>query len=110
MSRSRFGYIAVTLFAISLPILFWFSGCGKSNSDSGEKVKIIGGGATFVQPIMKEWTLKYDEKTNGKVIIDYQGGGSGKGLTQMTDEVFFFGCSDAPMSKDFLEKANAKKG
>jgi phosphate transport system substrate-binding protein len=104
MSCSRFGYLG-TLFALmSIPL---YLGCGGNH---GGKVKIIGGGATFVQPIMKEWTLKYDEMTNGKVIIDYQGGGSGKGLTQMTDEVFFFGCSDAPMSKDFLEKAKARKG
>ena len=28
----------------------------------------------------------------------------------MTDGVFFFGCSDAPMNKEFLEKAKAKHG
>lgn len=83
-------------------------GCGKSGSD--DRVRLDGQGATFVEPIMKVWTNEYGELTDGDIQINYQGTGSGAGVTQMTKGLAAFGCSDAPMNKKQLEEARATSG
>ena len=47
-----------------------------------EAVEINSQGATFVEPIMKLWTNEFADKTAGKVKINYQGTGSGAGITR----------------------------
>jgi phosphate transport system substrate-binding protein len=100
-----------TLFAAItfVPVL---AGCfgGGGGGGSGERVRLDGQGATFVEPIMKVWTNEYGEKTNGDVQINYQGTGSGAGIAQMTKKLADFGCSDAPMNKKQLDEALAAGG
>ena len=67
-------------------------------------------GVTFVQPIMQDWAVAYSDVMAEKVNLDYQGGGSGKGVTEMTDRVSDFGCSDAPLTKSQLDRAKEKGG
>jgi phosphate ABC transporter phosphate-binding protein len=73
-------------------------------------VEVNAQGATFVEPIMKVWTNKYLDRTGDKVRINYQGTGSGAGITQMTKQTVAFGCSDAPMNKKQVEEATAAGG
>ncbi len=86
--------------------------CG-CNSNS-RKIKINGGGSTFVMPMMQDWIDAYEnEITQGskdKVMIDYQGGGSGTEIKQMTEKVLFYGCSDAPMNREQIEIAKKQGG
>jgi phosphate transport system substrate-binding protein len=82
-------------------------GCGGGSSDSA---RLDGQGATFVEPIMSVWTSEYGEKTNGVVQINYQGTGSGAGVTQMTKKLADFGCSDAPLNRKQLDEALATGG
>jgi phosphate transport system substrate-binding protein len=77
---------------------------------SKETARLNGQGATFVEPIMKVWTSEYGEKTAGDVQINYQGTGSGAGITAMTKRLADFGCSDAPMNRKQLDEARAEGG
>lgn len=95
-----FGLVALLLFIL---------GCGGGDK-GGSVVKLNGAGATFVQPIMQDWTVDFEDVSGKKTIIDYQGTGSGKGVGEMTDKIRDFGCSDAPLSKSQLDKAKEKGG
>src|SRR5262249_17234268 len=68
--------------------------------------RLNGGGSTFVVPMMSKWTKEY-EKAHG-VQVNYQGIGSGGGIQQMTARTFDFGCTDAPMNDEQLEKCREK--
>jgi phosphate ABC transporter phosphate-binding protein len=68
-----------------------------------------GSGSTFVKPIMEKWVAEY-AKVNNTVTINYQGTGSGTGINQMTDKAVDFGCTDAVMKKEQLDKAKEVGG
>ncbi len=101
MSRRPTLLATVTLAAV-------LAGCGRSGS--GERVRLDGQGATFVEPIMKVWTNEYGDLTDGDIQINYQGTGSGAGVSQMTKGLAAFGCSDAPMNGKQLDEARAAGG
>ncbi len=84
-------------------------GCG-GGGGPGEQARLDGQGSTFVEPIMKVWTNEYSDRTNGATQINYQGTGSGAGVTQMVKKLADFGCSDAPMNKKQLDEALAAGG
>jgi phosphate transport system substrate-binding protein len=67
-------------------------------------VSLTGAGATFPQPLYERWVKEY-QNLHPDVKIDYGGGGSGKGIKDITDKVVDFAGSDAPMSKGEIEKA-----
>jgi phosphate ABC transporter phosphate-binding protein len=85
--------------------LIWLSlgliGCGGTT-------RIHAGGATFIGPIMDRWASEYRNKTG--VEIDYAKTGSGQGIRDMAARNILFGCTDAPMNKDELAKAEAAGG
>jgi phosphate transport system substrate-binding protein len=89
----------------ALGLVAVISGCGGVNVTSGgNKVdRITGGGSSFVAPMMKKWAAEYN-KAHG-VEIDYTSSGSGNGVSQMIDQKNDFGCTDAPMNQEQLEKA-----
>lgn len=100
--------LPVPLLAIGLgSALVLTPGCGSKSSSTEE---LNAQGATFVEPIMKFWTNEYIEKTSGKVRINYQGTGSGAGVTQMIKNLAAFGCSDAPMNQKQLDEAKEGGG
>jgi phosphate transport system substrate-binding protein len=78
------------------------AGCGKP------KLRLNGGGSSFVNPMMTKWASEYD-KLKG-VEVNYQSIGSGGGIQQMTAKTFDFGCTDAPMNDEQLEKARSNGG
>jgi phosphate transport system substrate-binding protein len=67
-------------------------------------VSLTGAGATFPQPLYERWVQEY-QNIHPDVKIDYGGGGSGKGIKDITDKVVDFAGSDAPMSKGDIDKA-----
>jgi phosphate transport system substrate-binding protein len=83
------------------------AGCGRSGDD---RTRLDGQGATFVEPIMKVWTNEYGELTDGDIQVNYQGTGSGAGVSQMTRGLADFGCTDAPMNKKQFDEALAAGG
>ena len=66
--------------------------------------KIMGQGATFPLPVYKDWAKIYYKQTGNQVT--YSGGGSGKGISAITDRNGNFGGSDSALKKDEL---NGKK-
>jgi len=109
-----------------LTLVFSSGGCGKeaptgpSSTTSKaatsvtieplEAVKLDGSGSTFINPIMKFWTEQFLERTGKKVEINYQGGGSGAGITAVTKKEVAYGCTDAPLTAEQLEEAKQSGG
>jgi phosphate transport system substrate-binding protein len=98
------------------------AGCGKAAppddtkpATGGEfaklaKAEVNAEGATFVEPIMKVWTNEFQSLTGDNVKVNYQGKGSGAGISQMTKRLAAFGCSDAPMNAAQLAEAKKTGG
>jgi phosphate transport system substrate-binding protein len=116
MRRHLFAASALVPFAAVL-LLIGCIGCKDTKTDSGgpggdsddsSSKRVSGGGATFVAPIMQKWSAEY--KAVSGTEIDYSKSGSSDGIKQMTDRGLDFGCSDAPMKKDQVEKAKEKGG
>src|SRR5207248_530794 len=89
--------------------------CGKSsNSPSssapsgGSSASLTGAGSTFVQPAMLQWITKY-KTVKPDVSINYQGIGSGGGVTQLTNQTIDFADSDAFMSDAEMAAAKSKR-
>jgi phosphate transport system substrate-binding protein len=80
-------------------------GCG---GDGGKVDRLSGAGSSFVEPMMKKWAGEY-AKAKG-VEIDYTSSGSGNGVTQMIEKRNDFGCTDAPMNDEQLDKARKEGG
>lgn len=57
---------------------------------------IKGDGSSFVLPINQAWAKAYYKETGKKV--QYNGGGSGKGIKDSTSRLVDFGGSDAPLT------------
>jgi phosphate transport system substrate-binding protein len=90
-----------------LPLLVGCTG-GATAPGGGKTVRLNGSGATFVQPVMLDWASDFGGRTRHE--IDYQGTGSGNGIQQLTAKTIDFGCSDAPMNKEQLAKAQEAGG
>src|SRR5436190_3932460 len=73
---------------------------------AAQKVQIVGGGATFPNPIYSKWFSEYN-KRHPDVRINYQPIGSGGGIRQLTNRTVFFGASDGPMTDEQLKAAPA---
>ena len=82
-------------------------GCG-GGGDGGKVDRLSGAGSSFVEPMMKKWAGEY-AKAKG-VEIDYTSSGSGNGVTQMIEKRNDFGCTDAPMNDEQLDKARKEGG
>jgi phosphate transport system substrate-binding protein len=68
-----------------------------SNPSTTASVNLNASGATFPQPFLNATITAYSSiKPN--VQINYQGGGSGKGVTDFTNKVVDFACSDAALT------------
>jgi len=65
--------------------------------------EIHGAGSTFVQPIVKEWAYNWSQKSG--ISVNYEGGGSGAGVTKVKAGQVDFGATDAPLSEEELAAA-----
>jgi phosphate ABC transporter phosphate-binding protein len=71
-----------------------------------KSTQVAGSGATFPKPLLESWGISYAQM-QPKVQVSYGGGGSGKGISDITAKNVVFGATDAPMQ--VTEKANAQK-
>src|SRR5262245_26025391 len=69
-----------------------------------QTVQINGAGATFPYPIYSKWFAEYN-KMHPNVQINYQSIGSGGGIRQITNQTFFFGATDGPMTPEQMQAA-----
>ncbi|GHB29317.1 phosphate ABC transporter substrate-binding protein PstS [Salinicola rhizosphaerae] len=63
---------------------------------------ITGAGATFPYPVYSQWADAYQDESG--IGLNYQAIGSGGGIQQITAKTVTFGASDAPMTKEELDK------
>ncbi|MET1123656.1 MAG: phosphate ABC transporter substrate-binding protein PstS [Archaeoglobaceae archaeon] len=94
--------VLTTLILLSVAL----AGCAQTQST--QKVVIVGSGATFPQPQLEKWIDVYT-KQNPDVKIEYTGKGSGGGLNDFKQGLVDFACSDPPISES-LWKELTKKG
>jgi phosphate ABC transporter phosphate-binding protein len=83
------------------------AGCTTSNTGS-QQPRLNGAGSSFVYPMMSKWSSEY--KKARQVEVNYQSVGSGAGIQQVTAKTIDFGCTDAPMNEEQLEKARKEGG
>lgn len=95
MTRTR---RTLRLVAAGLVVAVVGAACSKSNGSSGSfnGVALTGAGATFPQPIYKQWFTDFQKVESGAK-VNYQAIGSGGGVTQFTQQTVDFGASDAPL-------------
>lgn len=58
---------------------------------------VAGSGATFPKPLIETWALEY-AKAQPTIQVSYAGGGSGKGVKDITAKTVAFAGSDAPLT------------
>ncbi len=78
--------VAVVLIAVGL-LAGWFS---------QQSTTILGAGSTFAYPLIAKWSNVYNS-SGTNVRVNYQGIGSGGGITQITAKTVDFAASDAPL-------------
>lgn len=83
---------------VALVVIAAVFATGVLNGGSKESVTLTGAGATFPMPLILKWADEYYNTTNHRVMINYGGGGSGAGITQIEGNHVDFACSDAPLS------------
>ena len=66
--------------------------------------EITGAGSTFAQPIYTAWAQQY--AAQGGDSLNYQGIGSGAGVTQIINRTVDFGATDAPVAPERLASNN----
>lgn len=75
-----------------------------ANVGKDDSANLTGAGATFPQVIYTAWFDDYT-KVAKNVQVNYQGVGSGAGVSQFTSNTVDFGASDVGMNADQLAKA-----
>jgi phosphate transport system substrate-binding protein len=77
------------------------------SSTKVEPLKITGAGATFPMPIYQKWFAEFGVK-HPDVQINYSGGGSGAGISQLTNGTVDFGASDMPLTDEQIAAMKVK--
>jgi phosphate transport system substrate-binding protein len=99
--------------AAGLAIVLAGAACSSNSSSSGGTTAagsstLNGAGSTFAQPMYQQWAGQY--KSSHSVQINYQGIGSGGGISEFTQGVVNFGATDAPMTDTERAAAQAAQG
>ena len=80
----------------------------QSNGPSAPSVTINAAGATFPQPLLNAMITKYTSSVRPSVQINYNGVGSGQGITDLESKTVDFAASDAPLdAAEIAEAPNA---
>lgn len=94
---SNLTYILVAVLVVIVIIVAAFA-TGILSTGSKEAVTLTGAGATFPMPVILKWADEYYDETEGLVKVNYGGGGSGAGITQIKEKQVDFAGTDAPLS------------
>ncbi|MGD9963425.1 MAG: phosphate ABC transporter substrate-binding protein PstS [Thermoplasmata archaeon] len=90
-------YVVVAIAVVAIIVIAAFA-TGLLSMGSGGSVTLTGAGATFPMPLILKWADEYYNATDGGVKINYGGGGSGAGITQIKEKQVDFAGTDAPLS------------
>jgi phosphate transport system substrate-binding protein len=86
----------------SLSLRFTALALASAFSASAAAADVTGAGASFIYPVMTQWSADYAKTTGNKV--NYQSIGSGGGIAQIKAATVDFGSSDAPLTPEVLSK------
>ncbi|CAN5424292.1 phosphate ABC transporter substrate-binding protein PstS [soil metagenome] len=98
----------LSLFFLSF-VLVSCSGNGE-RTPSGDRVNILGAGATFPAPLITAMADDYRDLTNRRVTVNYQSIGSGGGIRQFMEQTVMFGMSEAFLSDDVIADIERRTG
>src|ERR1700709_1492919 len=98
----------------ALALALGVAACGSSSSDSsssgsssgGASSPLVGAGSTLVAPLMSKWQSDFSSKS--EITVTYGAIGSGGGIEQITSRTVDFGASDAPLTEEQFEEADAQ--
>ncbi|MCW2987932.1 MAG: Phosphate-binding protein PstS [Solirubrobacterales bacterium] len=96
----------------ALALTFAIAACGSSSSSSsssgssGASSPLVGAGSTLVAPLMSKWQSDFSSKS--EITVTYGAIGSGGGIEQITSRTVDFGASDAPLTEEQFEEADAQ--
>jgi phosphate transport system substrate-binding protein len=97
------------LFAVAAAATI-IAGCGQSGGpvpvSTGGADSIMGGGSSFVYPVMNKWASDYNKSTG--VQVNYQSLGSSGGIKQFSQRTLDFGATDAPMNEEQLAEVGGE--
>ena len=102
--------IVITIIAIIIVLTSVIaSGClspaPTAQPNSQKSVTLNGAGATFPQPLLNSMITKYDSAVKPNVQINYDGVGSGTGISDLESKTVDFAASDAPLGSSDMIKA-----
>ena len=100
--------LAALLLALGVLAPTATAGAETSLTAAALQANLNGAGATFPQPVYIQWIGQFQSENHG-VKINYQGVGSGAGITQFTAQTLDFGASDAFMKPTELQAAQAAR-
>src|SRR5437879_5662975 len=95
-SRRNVG-VVVAVIVIALVLVAVAVLAGLFNPTPGQKVTLLGSGATFPYPLITKWSSVYVNDTGGRIQVNYQGIGSGAGIQAITQKTVDLAGADAPL-------------
>jgi len=122
LNRRKFLYVGGIITAAAVIGYFSTSNFSTSNSSTSNLQrgietqrkmtwpdKLLGGGSTFVNPLMQRWGYEFKIQ-KGYFGIDYQSIGSGQGIAKLKDQAVDFAASDGPLKKEDWENLKNIRG
>src|SRR5256885_6404911 len=100
-SRRNVG-VVVAVIVIALVLVAVAVLAGLFNPTPGQKMTLLGSGATFPYPLITKWSSVYVNDTGGRGQVNYQGIGSGAGIQAINAEKGGFPRADAPLKTSQL--------
>lgn len=94
--------IAIITIAVSVFATGYLS---QPNQTPSPAITINGAGATFPQPLINAMITQYTSTVQKNVQINYDGVGSGQGISDLENKVMDFDASDAPLGASDMAKA-----
>lgn len=94
-NKTMYAFAALVIAAVVIGAVF---ATGLLSSGAEDSVSLTGAGATFPMPLILKWADEYYNVTDGDVKVNYGGGGSGAGITQIKERQVDFAGTDAPLS------------
>ncbi len=97
-------------------IMLALTACGSTEerdarrTERGERVDILGAGATFPAPLITAMADEYRRETRNRVTVNYQSIGSGGGIRQFIEQTVMFGMTEAFLSDEVMADVEAKTG
>ncbi|NOZ88378.1 MAG: phosphate ABC transporter substrate-binding protein PstS [Crenarchaeota archaeon] len=100
--------ILAAVAAVAVAAAVFLGGGGGEEQQGGQagQVRLFGSGSTFVKPVMDRWAAAFRERTG--VLVEYTGGGSGKGVSDILAGLVDFAASDPPLPRAKWERVRGR--